>query len=223
MQILKADAQIQQDVLDELKWDTRVAATDVGVEVDKGIVTLTGTVSSYAKKLAAREAAHHVAGVLDVVDDIQVHIPSALSRTDTDIAQAVRQALVWDAFVPEERIRTTVADGCVTLEGEVDTWGQRKDAEEAIHYLLGVRAVINELTVHAPAVAAETLRKTIEEALDRRAEREAERVGIQVQDGHVVLTGRVQSWAERQAIVGAVSHAPGVKAVDDQLQTKMVG
>lgn len=223
MQIVKADAQIQRDVLDELKWDTRVAATDVGVEVDRGIVTLTGSVDSYAKKLAARDAAHHVAGVLDVVDDIQVHIPSAFARTDTEVAQAVRRALTWDAFVPEERIRTTVADGWVTLEGEVDAWNQRTEAEKAIRNLLGVRGVINKLTVQAPAVDAEELRQMIEEALDRRAEREAERIGIQVKDGRVVLTGRVQSWAERQAIVGTVAHALGVKTVEDHLQAKMVG
>ena len=119
--VTKTDSQIQQDVLRELKWDTRVEETDVGVEVDRAVVTLTGTVSSYAKRMAAQEAAHRVAGVLDVVNDIQVHLPGSLARTDTEIAQAVRHALEWDVVVPDTQIRSTVSDGWVTLEGDVGT------------------------------------------------------------------------------------------------------
>ena len=61
----KTDSEIQQAVLRELKWDTRVEETDVGVEVDAGVVTLTGTVSNWGKRIAAQQAAHRVAGVLE--------------------------------------------------------------------------------------------------------------------------------------------------------------
>ncbi|HET7451201.1 MAG TPA: BON domain-containing protein, partial [Thermoanaerobaculia bacterium] len=93
MTTVRTDAQIQQAVLAELGWDTRVKPVEIGVSVEHGIVALTGTVESFAKKLAAREAAHRVAGVLDVADDIAVRIPGALVRTDTEIAAAVRRAL----------------------------------------------------------------------------------------------------------------------------------
>ncbi len=223
MSIVKTDAQIQKDVLDELLWDTRIKATDVGVEVDRGVVTLTGKVSSYAKKVAAREAAHRVAGVLDVVDDVEVHVPSSFERSDTELAQAVRNALLWDALVPEERIRTTVSNGWVTLEGDVDRWSQRIEIEDSLHKLIGVRGITNLLVVNGPAVAPGELREAIEEALDRRAEREARRIDIDVHDGRVTLTGRVQTWAERQAILGTVAHAPGVRQVENHLQVGMVG
>ena len=146
----KTDSEIQQAVLQELKWDTRVEETDVGVEVDAGVVTLTGTVSSWAKRLAAQEAAHRVAGVLDVANDIQVKMSGDLRRTDTDIAHAVRHALEWNVFVPEEHIRSTVADGWVTLEGNVDYWSQREDADEAVRRLAGVRGVTNKIEVTPP-------------------------------------------------------------------------
>src|SRR5689334_19919179 len=87
------DHQIHQAILKELLWDTQVDETEVGVEVDQGVVTLTGTVDSYAKKQAAQEAAHRVIGVLDVANDIQVNVPYGLTSTDTGIAHAVRQAL----------------------------------------------------------------------------------------------------------------------------------
>jgi osmotically-inducible protein OsmY len=217
MQIMKSDAQIQKDVLDELAWDTRVEETDVGVEVANGIVTLSGTVSSYAKKLAASEAAHRVPGVLDVANDIRVHVPNPLLRTDSDIAQAVRDALIWDAFVPEEQIQSTVSDGWVTLEGEVGRWAQRTDVEQVVSRLLGVKGVTNHIAVKAPPIGASAIRETIERALERRAEREARRVEVRVEDGTVTLSGRVQTWPERHAIVQAISHTPGVRAVADQI------
>jgi osmotically-inducible protein OsmY len=124
-----SDASLQQRVIRELAWDTRIDATDVGVEVDDGVVTLTGTVGSWAKKLAAQDAAHRVAGVHDVANDIQVRIPGAAGRTDTEIAQTIRAALEWNVMVPDERIETTVSNGVVTLIGTVEFWTQRQDAE----------------------------------------------------------------------------------------------
>jgi osmotically-inducible protein OsmY len=211
------DAQIQQAVLQELKWDTRVEETDVGVEVDNGVVTLTGTVSTYGKRLAAAEAAHRVRGVLDVANDVQVQIPSIRARTDTDIAQAVRQALEWDVEVPDERIQSTVTGGVVTLEGSVDFWHQSEDAARAVRHLAGVRGVVNKLRISAPA-ATEQIRQEIGAALERRAERTAKNIHVSVDDGTVTVSGAVHSWAERQAVIGAARFTPGVCAVEDQLR-----
>ena len=61
MQKKKTDNEIKQQVLRELKWDSRIGWSQVGVEVLEGVVTLTGVVANYAKKLAAQEAAHLVA------------------------------------------------------------------------------------------------------------------------------------------------------------------
>lgn len=214
---IKSDEQIHQEVLRELRWDTRVEETEVGVEVDRGVVTLTGTVSSYAKKLAAQEAAHRVSGVLDVANDVRVKIPGSLGRTDTEIAQAVRRTLEWDALVPNEQIRSTVADGWVTLEGSVEYLREREDAERAVRYLLGVKGVHNKLVVSPVKTAPKDVRVVIEDALERRADREADRIQVKVSDGTVTLSGHVNSWAEKRAVMGAVSHAPGVLTVKDQL------
>jgi osmotically-inducible protein OsmY len=136
---IKSDSQIKTDVLNEMKWDSRIDETDVGVQVREGIVTLVGTVNVYAKKIAAREAAHRVHGVLDVVDELQVKVPGIGGRTDTEIARAVRDALEWDAFVPDDKITSTVSLGIVTIEGLVQTWMQRADAERVVRGLSGVR------------------------------------------------------------------------------------
>jgi osmotically-inducible protein OsmY len=216
--ITKSDLQIQQDVMREMRWDTRIGATEVGVEVDKGIVTLTGTVDSYAKKYAAKEAAHRVAGVLDVAEDIRVQFPGSGRKTDAEIARAVRLALEWDVFVPDKKIQSTVSDGWVTLEGEVEFLREREDAARAVRNLAGVKGVWNQLMVETKKVDPSKVRKMIEEALERRAEREAEGIRIEVKDGSVTLTGRVRSWLEKGAVTGAVSHAPGVRSLNDKLR-----
>ena len=215
----KTDAQLQEDVLRELRWDTRVVETDVGVEVDDGIVTLTGTVDSWPARLAAQEAAHRVSGALDVANDIHVKLPTSSERTDTDIARTVRAALEWDLQVPHERISTTVSDGVVTLEGNVDYWSEHDDAGRAIRNLPGVREVRNLLTVEPRAVkvAPETIRAAIDGALERHSSRAANHVQIAIAEGTVLLSGTVTSWPEHDAVLGAVRGTRGVKRVEDQI------
>lgn len=213
----KSDSEIQQEVLRELKWDTRVEETEVGVTVERGIVTLTGTVDSYAKKLAAQDAAHRVYGVLDVANDMQVRVPGSMARSDPDIAKAVRNALEWDVWVKEEGIKSTVSNGFVTLEGDVTLLRERDDVERTIRRLAGVRGVDNRIEVKSTKINADDVRESIEQALERRAEREARHIRVEVKNSEVKLSGRVHSWAEKRAILGIVSHAPGVRSVDENL------
>jgi osmotically-inducible protein OsmY len=214
----RSDRELAQRILRELKWDSRIDWASINVEVNEGVATLTGTVSSLAQKIAAQDAAHRVAGVLDVANDIEVKPVNLFVRTDTEIASHVRSALEWDALVPNELIQSSVSDGWVTLEGEVDYWRERNDAEQAILRLAGVVGVINKITVRKRAVDPNDLREQIEFALERRADREAERLRVEVHDGAVDLWGRVHSWQEKRAVVGSIGHAPGVTSVKDHLR-----
>jgi osmotically-inducible protein OsmY len=218
----KTDSEIQQDVLRELKWDTRVEETDVGVEVDDGVVTLSGTVTSWGKRHAAAEAAHRVSGVLDVANDIVVKTPGTPGLTDTEIARAVRNALAWDVFVPEARIQSTVSNGVVTLDGSVDSWPELEDAARAVRNLSGVRAVMNLIRIKPPKLDPATVRRSIEGALGRQAERESKRIWFEVHEGDVKIAGSVRSWAEKQAVIGAAKGTPGVRSVQDDLRVEPV-
>jgi osmotically-inducible protein OsmY len=218
MQRKKTDNEIKQQVLRELKWDSRIGWAQIGVEVMEGVVTLTGVVSSYAQKLAAQEAAHRISGVLDVANDVEVRPDGVFIRSDAEIALAVRHVLEWDALVPDERIKSTMSDGWVTLEGDVDFWHQREDAERTVLRLEGVIGVTNEITVAPKRVDPKELREEIEYALERRADREAERLRIEVNDGAVDLFGRVHSWQEKRAVLGSIGHVPGVSVVRDHLR-----
>ena len=211
-----SDNRLRDHVAKELCWDTRVGGADIAVSVAGGVVTLRGSVPSYARKVAALEAAHRVRGVLDVADETEVRPERRYD--DAEIAQALRHALEWDVLVPDEDITSTVAGGWVTLEGEVSNLREREDAESAALKIRGVLGVINNITVRPPEVDPEDLRADIEDALERRADREAGRLRIEVSDGRVDLYGRVHSWQERRAVVGSISHAPGVREVRNHLR-----
>ena len=216
--IKKADTQIHHEVLEEFKWDPRVDETEIGVEVDDGVVTLTGIVTSWAKRVAAEEAVRRVSGVLDIANDVKIKPTGGLIRSDTEIARAVRHALEWDVFVPDERIASTVSDGWVILEGIVERWSEREDAERVVRNLTGVKSVVNKILVEPPSAVSADVRRHIEKALDRRAEREIGRIRIDVHDGVATLTGAVGSLAERRSVVGAARSTTGVRSVEDHLR-----
>jgi osmotically-inducible protein OsmY len=209
----KSDSQIQQEVLREMKWDTRVEENEIGVAVEQGVVTLTGEVGSYGKKIAAQEAAHRVFGVLDVANDIQVRLPGSMARAIPK-SPSRQSALEWDVG----------SRSCASNDGlkwlrdprrNVDLLREREMPSAPIA-LAGVRAVTNKIEVRPSKLAADDL-EAIEDALERRAEREARRIRVEVHDNKVTLSGSVRSWAEKRAILGTVSHAPGVRAVEENL------
>lgn len=212
----KPDEEIKGAVEFQLGWDSRIDQNEIGVTVRKGVVTLTGTVDTYVKKLAAQQASHRAAGVLDVVNEIEVKVSGDRQRSDEDIARAARHSLEWNVMVPADKIHTTVMNGWITLDGEVSYFRERLDAEYAIASLQGVRGVTNRIQVRA-AIEPERLKFMIEDVLELRADRRAHRMRIEVDGGIVTLTGTVNTWDEKKAVLGAVSHAPGVQEVRDCL------
>jgi len=131
----------------ELRSSGWLRDAEVGVEVERGVVTLTGTVPTMEKKVAAEQAAHRVEGVLDVADEIELKYPGSRARTDAEIARAVRRVLQGIAGIADRDIRTTVSDGCVWLEGTAETLAGRATAAAAVRRLPGVRGIVNRLAL----------------------------------------------------------------------------
>ena len=211
------DLQLRQDVLDELEFEPSIDAVHIGIAVDAGIVTLTGHVGSYAEKLAAVTAVRRVKGVRAIADEIQVRYPSDKKTADDEIAKRAADILRWDSMVPSESIQVLVRDGCVVLSGNADWYYQKRNAEEDVRRLSGVRTVINNIEIK-PRVAADDVTRKIEEALKRHAQIEAQAIRVTVRDRHtVVLEGQVDNWDERHAVQNAAWSAPGVTSVEDRL------
>ena len=215
---MKTSAQLEADVRAALDWDPKIKhAQEIAVSVDRGIVTLRGTVGSLHQFLEAEKAAKRVAGTIGVDNELDVRLMDAYAREDADIRGAALQALEWNATIPADTIDVKVKDGRVVLKGNV-SWKYEKDAAEStVSVLTGVVAVRNEIEVESPATEAGALSYRIEDAFKRSAQMRANAIRITVNNGHVILDGDVASWAERDAALAAASAAPGVRDVDDRL------
>jgi len=210
------DKELKQYVQSALDWEPSVDATDIGVSVDEGVVTLRGNVESYTEKIAAERVALRTYGVKAVANDLIVRLVGRHQQTDTEIAQAALASLDWHTQVPVARVTLIVKDGWITLNGTLDWQHQKDAAARAVRDLTGVRGVTNEIRVQ-PHVKTTDVTDTIEAAFKRSAEIDARRVHVTAHDGKVILSGNVRSWAEQQEAERAAWATPGVSQVDDRL------
>lgn len=212
---MKTDMELREDVVAELAWEPSIDATDVAVGVSDGVVTLAGTVKSYAQKIAAERAVERLAGVKALANELTVLPPLSMKISDSELAHRVVNTLGWNIEVPDTTIRATVQNGWVTLEGQVEWQYQKNAAERSVRYLPGVTGLRNWITVRQPSLSPTEVRQLIKAALHRKAEVDANAIAIDVTDGRVTLRGTVKSLMEREEAERAAWAAPGVTDVQD--------
>lgn len=210
---------LKKRVEDELDWTPMVDESDIGVLVEEGVVTLTGTVRSHAEKLAAEAAVKRVKGVRAVVEKLEVRFLGPPELSDEEIARRAVQVLDWDVSIPKGRVMVTVEDGHVTLTGSVDWHYQADQARIRMGNLPGVTRVTSHLTVR-PTATVDNVKQRIEDALARVSALEAKGIRVDVKGSEVMLEGEVDAWADREIAEQAAWSAPGVTSVIDRIRVR---
>lgn len=215
---MKTDVQLHKDVVDSLAFDLQVDERNMTVGVHNAVVTISGTVPSYAQKYAVERAIKRIAGVRGIAEELRVELPQSHRRTDADIAAAAIHALAWNTFVPAATVQVTVENGVITLTGELDWEFQRSEAEATVRNLMGVNGVTNLISLRSGVfVAPREVKERIEREFQRHADSEAQRISVQTDGGKVTLTGIVHTLTERDEAVRAAWHVPGVTRVENLL------
>lgn len=214
--IVREDEDLKLAVLDELDCEPILENSAIGVAVRNGVVTLTGKVDSFAKKLAAEKAAQRVTGVRAVAEEIMVEIPSLYQKTDAEIAEAAINALTWDITVPDDKIHVKVEHGWITLVGHLDYGYQKTAAEKAVRNLVGVKGVYNLLTTK-PLADAREVKQEISRLFHKNIQRDLDHIVVETHDSTVELRGQVSSWSEKQEATKAAWNTPGVAKVENYI------
>jgi osmotically-inducible protein OsmY len=217
---MKTDDELQQDVMAELSWDPQLidVHAHLGVAAKNGVITLSGLVDSYNKKLAAEKAAQRVKGVRVVASDIKVKLGVLGANTDSEIAEAVRSALIWNSSVNQDMIQIKVEDGWVYLDGEVDWAFQRASVEHGIEGLSSVIGITNNIKIKEKKIDAAALKTQISSAFQRNAAIDANQIRVETSGSNVTLYGTVKSWAEKKEAERVAWSSPGVTSVDNQIR-----
>jgi osmotically-inducible protein OsmY len=206
------DVRLRNAIVRHLDWHPEVDASEIGVSAKGAVATLTGTVDSYATKLAAERVVKHIRGVRAVANDLVVRL--RIDRTDADIAADVVQLLkVRPMF---DTVQVVVHNRHVTLTGTVAWLYQQQEAEKLAKVVPGILGIFNRLEVR-PTAGARDIGRRITRALHHSADLHARQIAVAVDGALVTLKGTVASWAEREAAEEAASHVAGVTSVRNEI------
>jgi osmotically-inducible protein OsmY len=217
---MKTDAEIQKDVMEELKWEPAIHSSEIGVAVKNGVVTLSGTVDTYLEKKTAEKAALKVAGVKGIAEDIEINLAFNHQKTDSELAQAAVDAMRWNVLVPDDKIKVKVENAWVTAEGMVEWAYEQKAVRDALANITGIKGISNLVKV-TPKVNPEDVKKKIAAAFERSATVDANSIHIENIGSKVLLTGKVRSYSEKREAERAAWNAPGVATVENNIEVKI--
>lgn len=211
------DKTLKEHILQELEFDVSVDANLIGVIVEDGAVTLTGTTSNYIQHQATINAVKRIAGVKAVADDIELVLSEIHRRDDSEIAKHISHVFQYNVAIPEDSVKAEVHHSHVKLTGCVESDKQRRNIEAQVAHVAGVNTIDNLIKIQTTPIA-DDVQHQIDAALKRNAEIEADHINVAIEGQKVILTGRVKSFYEREIAQLAAWRAKGVTKVVDHIE-----
>lgn len=223
----RADTEIKPEIEKRLRWDVMVDDGLIDVRVDQGKVFLSGTVGSAAEKSHAERNAW-VSGVKDVdssalnvekwARDEQLRKQKYVAKPDSEIRDAVKDALLYDPRVSAFKIDVQVADGGVTLQGVVDNLQAKIAAERDAGRTVGVISVNNLIKVRPETELPDSkIAENIRDALLRNPYTTSYEINVRVNNQTAYLTGVVDSYFEKAEAQNVAFRTQGVSNVRNNL------
>ena len=215
------DSQLQNAVTQKL--DSKSQFRDVKASVEDGIVTLTGTVDLYQRKLDAAKLARkigHVQGVRNLVTVAGPDVP------DTQLEQKLATKLTYVRVGYDntfDYFALGVKDGVVTVEGQDRTGVGREEALAEIANMPGVKDVVENISVAPVSTFDDGIRIRAMQAiyrdpvLSKYAMDPAHPIRIIVANGHVTLYGAVDSAMDKNVAGIRAGQVFGAFSVDNKL------
>jgi osmotically-inducible protein OsmY len=213
---MKNNQDLQTDVQNAIRWEPLLHAAEIGVTAKNGVVSLTGVVDSYAKKLEAENAAKKVIGVKAIVENIEVKFQNSWTKSDLEIANEVLDALKSNWSVPKDKVTVKVENGWLTLEGELPWNYQKEAAKSAVNFLAGVKGVTNNIKIKSNSHDA-IEKRDIEDAIGRSWSIDDSDIKVAVSGTTVTLSGTVNSWYQKEEAGRIACNTPGIWHVKNEL------
>jgi osmotically-inducible protein OsmY len=217
MTVTYTDAEVRQNVWDEVSHDVRIDSSSVSTNVVDGIVYLNGTVPTYSQKITAAQDSRRIKGVVDVVNNLTVSLPRVWS--DQEIQDTIRRTLTRDVrIVNPSNVQVAVSNGVVTLSGTAPTYDQKVAAADDAWAAPGVIDVINDVVVTPPQRRTDAdIERDIRRALDTDPDINAARINLSVVNGIVYLRGSVPTYYQIDEAADDAWSVPGVVDVVNEL------
>jgi osmotically-inducible protein OsmY len=226
-------SEVRGDVLTALAADPATDSWQIGVSVDGGTVTLTGSVDSYAERELCKTVAKTVEGVRKIENEIEIAYDA--DRPDNEIQYDVTQRLRWDARIDDGLIEVEVDEGEVTLNGSVGSLYERtlciSDA-----WVSGVTSVNAEdlevewwarddmqRTAEVASITDSEIREAIKDTMRYDPRVYSFNPDVSVNDGIVTLTGTVDDLKAKRAASQDAKNTMGVSHVKNYLKVRPEG
>jgi osmotically-inducible protein OsmY len=208
----KSDAELLEDVMEELSWEPMLNLSDLSVKVSGGILTIRGYVDALWKKRNVESAVKRVSGIGLMVNEITIRLHQDCRKSDESISTFLMELLMWHSAIGNEKIAVEVKNSRVYFSGEVEWLKQKNIITELAESLTGVIEVNNAVTVVHGKVKSDVL-KRIQSAFYRHAAFDLRRIFVETEGSCIYLSGEVRSEAEKRDAENAAWATPGVKEV----------